>query len=172
MLSRKNDCINSLRAVLVIVFNRDLALRVGSEIVDLSALEMAAMRFNQLMRKANRRRHQLRRLIAGVAEHHSLVASALLLVEPFTFAHALRDIRALLAKGDLRCTTTSACRRRLRGTVFRERADSQGADKAQVSEKASPSTEQCPEEEGWVTAKADQPGDADYNVPALDEAEE
>ena len=36
---------------------------------------------------------------AGVAEHHALVAGALLLVESLAFRHALADVLALLAEG-------------------------------------------------------------------------
>ena len=43
----------------------------------------------------DRKRHELRSLIAGVAEHETLVSSALLRVEPFTFGHSLTDVRRL-----------------------------------------------------------------------------
>ena len=43
---------------------------------------------SQLVRQRDRRRHQLRRLVGGVAEHHALVAGA-------AGVHALRDVRRL-----------------------------------------------------------------------------
>ena len=48
-------------------------------------------------------RHQLGRLVAGVAEHHALVAGALLgggLADGLAGVHALRDVGALALEGD------------------------------------------------------------------------
>ena len=42
------------------------------------------------------RRHELGRLVGGVAEHQALVAGALLLVQAVALVHALRDVGALL----------------------------------------------------------------------------
>jgi hypothetical protein len=43
-------------------------------------LRAAARSFEDLVRIVDRRRHQLRRLAAGIAEHDALVAGALVLV--------------------------------------------------------------------------------------------
>ena len=80
----------------VLIDYGDLALRVGPEPVRLAALADAGESASQPVREHDRRWHQFRRFIAGVAEHQALVACALLGVA-FSFrrllVHALRDIR-------------------------------------------------------------------------------
>ena len=97
VLGREHNGIHALRPVVLIIFDRDLALRIGAEVIDFAALEVAAKRFDEAMRETNRRGHKLRRFVTGKTKHHALIASALLLVEAFAFGNTLRDIRALLA---------------------------------------------------------------------------
>ena len=85
----------------VLVLDRDLGLAVGAEEVDLArSCGPAASCSRELVRVDDRRGHELRRLVARVAEHEALVAGALLLVEALALGHALRDVRALLLDGD------------------------------------------------------------------------
>ncbi len=84
----------------VVVLDRDLRLRVGPQVVDLAALEVRAVHLHELVREPDRRGHQLRRLVAREAEHHPLVAGALLLVETLALRDALRDVLRLLAERD------------------------------------------------------------------------
>jgi len=49
----------------------------------------------QLVSVHDRRRHQLGRLVAGVAEHQALIAGALLLEQALTLGDALRDVGRL-----------------------------------------------------------------------------
>ena len=51
------------------------------------------------MRKVDRQRHELRCLVAGIAEHQPLVACTLLEVEPASFVDTLRDVRRLFVIG-------------------------------------------------------------------------
>src|ERR1043165_8879162 len=51
------------------------------------------------MRGLDREGHQLGRLVAGVAEHHALIARALLLVQSFAFGDALGDVGRLSLDG-------------------------------------------------------------------------
>ena len=69
-----------------------------------SALRLAGVtRFRHQLQNAvgviNRRRHEFRRLAAGVAEHDALIARALVLVAGGV--HALRDIRRLRVQQNL-----------------------------------------------------------------------
>ena len=58
--------------------HRDLRLRVGTQPVGFAALADARELAAEAMREHDRRRHQLRRFVAGVTEHQALVARALL----------------------------------------------------------------------------------------------
>ena len=60
---------------------------------------------HELVRQHDRERHQLGRLVAGVAEHHALIARALLLGVGFVDAHG--DIRRLLVEVDAYCAGVS-----------------------------------------------------------------
>ncbi len=83
----------------VLVANRHLALGVGAE----ALLGARAARVGQVLQDAvgivDRRRHQFRRLTAGVAEHDALVAGALFLVAGLVDAG--RDVGRLRVQQDL-----------------------------------------------------------------------
>ena len=72
-----------------LVFHSHLALAVRAQIVQRAVLAHVRQPLCQLVRQRNGQRHQLRRLAAGVAEHHALVARA-------ARGHAHGDIGALL----------------------------------------------------------------------------
>ena len=67
----------------------------GRRNVDLAALAHLGEPLRELVRVADRRRHELGRLVARVAEHQALIAGALLLVEALALGHALRDVGRL-----------------------------------------------------------------------------
>src|SRR5207247_5325908 len=77
------------------VLDRHLALAVGTE----EGEEPRAPRFAEPLPDAVRgvdgEGHVLPGLVAGVAEHHALVARALLLEEPLALGDALRDVERL-----------------------------------------------------------------------------
>ena len=77
-----------------IVFDRDLALGIGAEPVDFALLPGFGHAVDNPMRQRDRQRHQFRRVIARVPEHHPLVAG--------TFAvNPHRDVRALAVELDV-----------------------------------------------------------------------
>ena len=77
----------------VLVGDRHLALGVGAELGLVAGVARGGHQPEDAMRVLDRRRHQLRRLAAGVAEHDALVAGALVLVAGGI--DALRDIQRL-----------------------------------------------------------------------------
>ena len=84
----------------VAIFYGHLGFAVGPEKISFAALANFREVVHQAMGHLNWKRHQLRRFIARVAEHHTLIAGALLFVQTFAFSHALRDIgRLLLDRG-------------------------------------------------------------------------
>jgi hypothetical protein len=99
---RRDDDRGGAHRLAVDVLQADLALGVGAEERRLAGMAGIRQRLEDGMRVVNRRRHQLRRLGAGIAEHDALVAGALVLVAGGI--DALRDIGRLLVNvaGDLR----------------------------------------------------------------------
>ena len=95
MLCRDHDVFDFDRLA-VAIFDGHLGFAVGPEKISFAAFANFREIVNQAMRHLNRERHQLRRFIAGIAEHHALIAGALFLVQPFAFGNALRNIRRLL----------------------------------------------------------------------------
>ena len=89
-------------------------LAVGAEEVDLLRLADLGELARELVRVADRRGHELGRLVAREAEHQALVAGALLLEEPFALGHALRDVgRLLLDRGEHRARLAVEAHRRV-----------------------------------------------------------
>jgi hypothetical protein len=82
------------------VLHRHLRLRIGAEPGELAAAPYFGLALDQAVREVDRHRHQLGRLVAGVAEHQALVARALVEVEALAFVNALRDVARLLAVRD------------------------------------------------------------------------
>ena len=75
MLGGNDDGVDA-GGLAVDVFDRDLALAVGTEVLGFSAAARFAEPAREPMRQHDRQRHQLRRLVAGIAEHQALIAGA------------------------------------------------------------------------------------------------
>ena len=111
MLGRDDDRGRPHRLA-VDILQRHLALGIGPEQRRRAGVARLGQRAQDRVRVIDRRRHQLGRLAAGIAEHHALVAGALVLVAGGV--DALRDIRRLLvdqafdrrraASGSLSCS--------------------------------------------------------------------
>jgi hypothetical protein len=91
------------------IFNRHLALAVRKEVPDLPILADLGEPAGDLVGERDGKRHQLWRLVAGVANHHALVAGAGLVVGVAPVGErtilqglvdALGDLRALLLDRD------------------------------------------------------------------------
>ena len=87
------------------VADRDLGLAVRAQVVERAVVAHGGELLGELVGERDRQRHQRRRLVAGVAEHHPLVAGAgdieLVLVGLIGalligLVDALRDVRRLL----------------------------------------------------------------------------
>ena len=102
VLRGDDDRVHAHGLVLLVIFHGDLRLAVGAEIVDDLMLAHLGEALCQLVRQRDRQRHELRGLAAGEAEHHALVARAvveilalgLLRLEGLVHAHG--DVAALL----------------------------------------------------------------------------
>ena len=79
MLGRDDDRLDADRLA-VMVLDGDLALGVRPELGRVAGLPRLAHHLEDAVGVEDRRRHQLRRLAAGIAEHDALVAGALVLV--------------------------------------------------------------------------------------------
>ena len=75
VLRRDDDRVDAHRLVAV-VLDRDLALAVGPQPVDFALLAGFGQPVEDAVRQRDRQRHQLGRVVAGVAEHQALVAGA------------------------------------------------------------------------------------------------
>ena len=73
----------------VVVFDRDLRLAIGTEIIEQAVTPRARESLDQLVRQHNRQRHELVGLGAGVPEHQALIAGA-------SWIDALGDVGRLL----------------------------------------------------------------------------
>ena len=88
-------------AVLV-VLHGDLGLAIGTQIVHQALLPHVGQALGHLVGDGDRQGHQLRRLVAGVAEHHALVAGAVVQLALagglglIALVHAQSDIAGLL----------------------------------------------------------------------------
>ena len=106
VLRGDDDRVDAHRAARLVVFDGDLGLSVGAEIIDQAALAHLGEALGQRVGQRDRQGHQLRRLAAGVAEHHALVAGAVLqLGVAALFAleglvHAEGDVAGLLVDVD------------------------------------------------------------------------
>ena len=98
MLCGEHHGIDALGAP-IFVPQGDLRLGVGTQPRHASITAQKRLPLYQAMRKINRRGHQYRRLIAGIAKHQPLVARPLIEVVILGGVHPLGDIRALLVIG-------------------------------------------------------------------------
>ena len=84
--------------VVVAVFHRHLALRVGAQVGHLPSLAPdVGKHLHYAVGKRERYRHELRGLVGGIAEHHALVAGTLVVL--FLALNALVYVAALLVDG-------------------------------------------------------------------------
>ena len=102
VLGGEDDRVDADGLAALVVLDRHLRLAVGTEIVDKALLAHVGQLLCHLMGKGDRERHELRGLGAGVAEHHALVARAVVELARAAFlifkgvVDAHRDIAALL----------------------------------------------------------------------------
>ncbi len=92
MLRRDHNGIHANRPAFRVVLHRHLALAVRPKVRHLSVLANLRELLRQLVRQADRRRHQLRCLVGRIAEHHALIARA-------ACVDTLRNVRGLLVQG-------------------------------------------------------------------------
>ena len=104
VLRAHDDRVDAHRAR-ALVLDRDLRLAVRAQVVELTRLADLGQPQRELVRERDRQRHELRRLVAGVAEHQALVARALVEVQAAALIDALRDIGRLRVVGDEHGTT-------------------------------------------------------------------
>ena len=110
--------------LVAVVLDGDLGLAVGAQVRDGPVLADLGQAAGEPVRQVDRQRHQLGRLVAGVAEHQALVAGALLVqlvlvaLDPVLVrgVDALRDVRGLRADGH-RDAAGGAVEALLRGVV-------------------------------------------------------
>ena len=96
---RGDDDVGDADGLVVLVDHRHLRLGVGTQPRHTAALADARQLAAEAMREHDRRRHELGRLVAGVAEHQPLIAGALLgglLARGLAGVDALGDVGRLL----------------------------------------------------------------------------
>ena len=103
MLSRNNDCINTLRNIVIRVFYRYLTLGIRTEISHyLTFLTDSSEFLHDKLCQVKRDWHIIICLIGSIAEHHTLVTSTLVFI--FLTAHTTVDIITLLMNGSKNTT--------------------------------------------------------------------
>ncbi len=98
VLGREND-LGDFHRLAVLVAHRDLALGVRCQLLLLAGMAGVGEVLEDLVGVIDRRRHQLRRLLAGIAEHDALVARAFVLVAGLV--DALGDVEDWAMQQDL-----------------------------------------------------------------------
>ena len=93
MLDR-HDHLGRTNRLSVNVLQRHLAFRIRAELRRPAGVAGLGKRAQNRMRVIDRRRHQIRRVVAGKAEHHALVAGAFVLVAGSIYA--LSDVAGLV----------------------------------------------------------------------------
>ena len=102
MLGGQHHGVHADGCAVLIVLHGDLGLTVRTEIVHQTLLAHVGQALCHLLGDGDSQRHQLRRLIAGVAEHHALVAGAVVQLALalglglVALVHAQRDVAGLL----------------------------------------------------------------------------
>ena len=98
MLGGEHDGVDAQWLALVAVFDGNLALGIGAQVCHLLALLAYLGEFlEEDVSQRDGQRHILARLVAGIAEHHALVAGTLFLL--FLATDALVDVAALSMDG-------------------------------------------------------------------------
>ena len=93
VLDADEDGVDAAGTAVVVVLDRDLGLAVGAGPAQRAVAAGDGELPGELVRHLDRRGHQLRGLVAGEPEHHSLVAGA-------AVVHPERDVRRLLVDAD------------------------------------------------------------------------
>ena len=75
MLSGQYYCLYSRYFVIVVLY-RNLRFAVGAQVIEDTLFSHLSKSCGKLMRKVDRHRHKRRRLLASIAEHHTLVTCA------------------------------------------------------------------------------------------------
>ena len=102
MLGGDHHGVHAGGLAVVIIFHGDLRLAVGAQIGQQTLLAHVGQALGHLVGQRDGQRHQLGGLVAGVAEHHALIAGAVvqLIVAGFLglqrLVHAQRDVAGLL----------------------------------------------------------------------------
>ena len=106
MLGADYDGVDTCGAVVLIVFNGDLALGIGTQVGHLlSFTTYSGKFFQQAMGEIEGKGHVVFGLVGGVAEHHSLVASPLILT--VLLVDSAVDVAALFVYGREYAATVS-----------------------------------------------------------------
>ena len=109
VLGREHHGVDPDRPVVGVVLDRDLGLAVRTQVGERPVLADLGQPLREPLGDHDRQRHQLGRVVAGVAEHQALVAGAALVevvvggADPRLVAvvDALGDVERLAAEGDL-----------------------------------------------------------------------
>ena len=75
------------------IVDRKLTLGIRAEPRQTAILAHFSLALHQAVRVVDRQRHERRCFVAGVTKHQTLVASALVEIDPLTFVNALCNIR-------------------------------------------------------------------------------
>ena len=94
VLRRDDDGVDRDRLA-VEVAHGELGLRVGAQPRQSSVAAHLGLPLHDAVGVVDGQRHQLRGLVARVAEHEALVTRALIEIEPVAFVHALGDVGRL-----------------------------------------------------------------------------
>ena len=106
MLGADYDGVDACGAVVLIIFDGDLALGIGTQVGHLfSFTTYSGKLFQQTMGEIEGKGHVVLGLVGGVAEHHSLVASSLILT--VLLVDAAIDVAALFVYGREYATTVA-----------------------------------------------------------------
>ena len=98
VLRAEHDGVHAHGVILLVILDGDLRLAVGTQIVHQLLLAHGGQALGELVRERDRQRHELRRLVAGVAEHHALIARTVI---ERIFAGLLALERVVDAEGDV-----------------------------------------------------------------------
>ena len=102
MLGGQHHGIHADGLAVLVVLHGDLGLAIGTQIVHQTLLPHVGQTLGHLVGDGDSQRHQLRRLVAGVAEHHTLIAGAVVQLALagglglIALIHAQSDIAGLL----------------------------------------------------------------------------
>lgn len=104
MLRRDEDCVHTQRRVVVVVFDGDLALGIGTKVGhDFAFLANGGKFTDERVAEVERERHEVVGVIDGVAKHHALVSRTLF--HRIGAYHTLVDVGALLVDGTQHAAT-------------------------------------------------------------------